>query len=98
MKLAIAILSLLCLLVPAAELTDAEWAAMKKAALERPRPIIYDNDGDDFNIHEGTPTVEALMAKRTTWLSKYPVSTISFCVNGSCFQMKVPTENGEKQV
>ncbi len=95
MKQLLAILAAIGLLVSAAELTDAEWAAMKQAAKERPRPIIYDNDGDDFNIHEGTPTVEALMAKRTTWLSKYPVSTIVFCINGSSFQMKVPTKNGE---
>ena len=36
---------------------------MRKAALERPRPIIYDNDGDDFSYHRGMLSVEALLAK-----------------------------------
>ena len=92
--LAIALLGLLCLNVHA-ELSDAEWAAMKKRALERPRLVIYDNDGDDVNYHPGEPTIEAIQAKRTTWLPKYPVNTLVYCVNGSTFQMHVPTENGE---
>ncbi len=92
--LAIALLGLLCLNVHA-ELSDAEWAVLKKKALERPRLVIYDNDGDDVNYNHGEPTIEGILAKRTTWLPKYPVDTLVYCVNGSTFQMKVPTKNGE---
>ena len=95
MKSVIALLAALCFLTCAAELTDAEWAALKKKALERPRTIIYDNDGDDVNYNHGEPTIEGIQAKRTTWLPKYPVNTLIYCVNGSTFQMKVPTKNGE---
>ena len=95
MKNAIILLAALCLMAHAAELTDAEWAALKKRALERPRTVIYDNDGDDVNYNHGEPTIEGIQAKRTTWLPKYPVNTLIYCVNGSTFQMKVPTENGE---
>ena len=30
-----------------ADLTDAEWKAMKEAALAKPRPVIANNDGCD---------------------------------------------------
>ncbi len=89
------LLAALLLPLAAAELTDAQWAQMKREALERPRTVIYDNDGDDVNYHHGEPTVEALLAKRTTWLRKYPVNTMVYCINGSTFQMKMPTQNGE---
>ena len=94
-KTAIFLLSALCLMCSAAELTDAEWAALKRKALERPRTVIYDNDGDDVNYNRGEPTIEGILAKRTAWLPKYPVNTLIYCVNGSTFQMKVPTKNGE---
>ena len=93
-RIALPCLLVLCLAAAAAELSDAEWAALKKKALERPRNIYY-NDGDDVNYNHGEPTIEGILAKRTTWLPKYPINTLIYCVNGSSFQMKVPTKNGE---
>ena len=87
-----ALLSLLTL--SASAMSDAEWEQLKREAVNRPRNVIYDNDGDDVNYHHGLPTIETILAKRTTWLNKYPVNTVIYCV-GTAFQVKFPTDNGE---
>ncbi len=84
--------------VQGAELSDSEWAAMKKAALERQRKIIVDNDGDDFSgsipMNE-TVNPQKQLALRTSFMHKYPIDTIVFSVTyGSFDQLFVPTKDG----
>ena len=79
-----------------AELSDSEWQAMKEAAKNRERKIIVDNDLDDFNlrIDGNEPTIEEVMARRTSFMHKYPVDAITVNLNGSTFQCHVPSKYG----
>lgn len=86
----------LALAVQGAGLSDAEWKAMKKSALERQRKIIIDNDGDDFSgsipMNE-TVNPEKQMALRTSFMHKYPVDAIVYSVTyGSFDQLFVPNK------
>ena len=79
-------------------LTDQEWSDLKEKAKNRPRAVLYDNDGDDlgYNPREAAPSIQAIMGKRTTYLNKYPVDTIIYCVSCGAFQqLFVPTKAGE---
>ncbi len=97
-KILITLLLAALFVLQGAELSDAEWKAMKKAALERQRKIIVDNDGDDFSgsipMNE-TVNPEKQMALRTSFMHKYPVDTIVYSVTyGSFDQLFVPTKDG----
>ena len=76
----------------AAELTDAEWAELKRQAKERPRLAIYDNDSDDalcFPKAQLPATPEKYLALRTSFLHKYPIDTIVCNATYGCFEQLV---------
>ena len=84
------------IILPVMAMTDSEWQTMRKAALERQRKIIIDNDGDDFS--DSIPMNETVnpdkqMALRTSFMHKYPVDTIVYSVTyGSFDQVFVPNK------
>ena len=82
----------------AAELSDAEWTALKRQALERQRYVIYDNDDDDLLCFPKDTefTVENYLALRTSFLHNYPVDSMVVNANYGAFQQLVfPNDCGE---
>lgn len=56
------------------------WEILREDAKNRQRRIIYDNDGDDACAFPTAlePSVDNLLALRTTYLKDYPVDTIFY--------------------
>ena len=95
-KSLISMLLVASIILPVMAMTDSEWQTMRKAALERQRKIIIDNDGDDFSgsipMNE-TVNPDKQMALRTSFMHKYPVDTIVYSVTyGSFDQVFVPNK------
>ena len=84
--------------ISSAELSDAEWAELKRTARERQRHVIYDNDDDDLLCFpkDRPLTVENYLALRTSFLHNYPVDTMVVNANYGAFQQLVfPNDCGE---
>jgi len=92
-----AILGVAAAAIAAESLSDSEWNELKRQAKERQRLAIYDNDSDDA-VCFGTSTAvtpENYLARRTSYLAKYPIDTIVCNVTYGCFdQVVYPTQAG----
>ena len=73
---------LLCL---AATASPADIKTARKAAADRPRPLIFNNDGCDVVYEMKQPTAEDLLGRRTAPLAGSQVSTIFYCTISSPF-------------
>src|SRR5688572_5009043 len=63
----------------------ADIKAARKAAADRPRPLIFNNDGCDVVYQMKQPTAEDLLSRRTAPLAGSQVSTIFYCTISSPF-------------
>jgi hypothetical protein len=59
--------------------------ALRKEAAQRPRKIIFDNDGNEVVYYMEEATPEALLKKRTTGVAGTQVDTIVYCTWSSGF-------------
>ncbi len=68
--------------------TEEQWAELREQAKNRQRRVIYDNDGDDVAAAPVgmEPSIEGILAQRTSFLKNYPVDTISYTVNRCGFE------------
>ena len=64
---------------------DEAWEALRREALERPRRVIYDTDGDDAAHFpaEKEATVENFLAQRVEWTRGSQIDTLVYCPVGS---------------
>jgi len=78
--------------------TDTEWEALREQAKNRQRNVIYDNDGDDAAAFPNgkEPSIENILALRTSFLNKYPVDNITYTITRGGFDhLLTPTTKGE---
>jgi hypothetical protein len=78
------IFTLLVLMLTTAGRAD-DMPAMRRAAADRARPLMFNNDGDEIVYEMKTPTVEDFLRCRTTGLADSQVSTIVYCTWSSPF-------------
>ncbi len=72
--------------------------ALRQTAKDRQRRVIFDNDGDDAAAFQKdqTPSIEKILARRTSFLNKYPVDTINYSITRGGFDyLTTRTEVGE---
>ncbi len=67
----------------AAAVSDAAFEQMRQQAINRPRRILYTNDGVDLLHHMHAPTAEELLRSRTTPLKDSQVSTLFYCTHSA---------------
>ncbi len=93
MRHILAILSVLCLALQAADLSDAEWEAQRQRILDRPRGVIYNTDGCDavyFGLRDDPRkelTPESFKRERFAYCLGTETTTLSYCVGGSGFAL-----------
>ena len=75
-----------------------KYRALRTEKLNKPRPVIHNNDGEDVNsfpLNEKY-SVSNLLSKRTAGLAGTGVTTVSYCPNASGFgYFTFPTTVGE---
>ncbi|MBR4222655.1 MAG: hypothetical protein IKR81_15960 [Victivallales bacterium] len=78
---------------------DASWAAMKRAALERPRTVIYNTDGCDalYYPNDLAVTPDNFKSCRLAFTENTEVTTISYCpVTAGFCHVTLPTQVGDQ--
>jgi hypothetical protein len=75
----------MCISTIVSAASAADMKAARKVAADRPRALIFNNDGCDVVYQMKEPTVEDLLSRRTAPLAGSQVSTIFYCTISSPF-------------
>src|SRR4051794_20983275 len=65
--------------------SDEDWSRLRKEALNRPRRIIFNNDGNEPVYFCNAATAEELLRSRTAPLAGSQVDSIFYCTWSSGF-------------
>ena len=87
-------------LLPAAELSDAEWAGLKAASRAKPRLIANDDgcDATSFPASRGEPTLENFYAYMLDILKGTQITTLSYCPYAVGFAVSYPSQVTDRHI
>ena len=99
-KVVSCLLALAAILLSAAEFTDAEWAAMRREMLAKPRRVILDNDGcDALNFPADKEiTLENFYGQMMTPMLGCEFDVLLYCPNTTGFAVTSKTKTGHRRL